>query len=170
MYYKGYRIESNRLKGWDYGSEADYFITICTKNAVNYFAEIQNGTLIKLPLWYVTKRYWQEICVHFPFVTVLDFVVMPNHVHGILRVNERNEETHHDVSLLVVNKFGPQKNNIPSIIRHFKGAVKRYANKNDIQFHWQSNYHEQILWTDWHFYNVRRYIRSNVESWKEEEK
>jgi REP element-mobilizing transposase RayT len=89
MLFKGYRIESTRLPWWDYGWAAEYFITICTKNRKRYFGQIQDDRMIKTELWYIAKKYWQEIPEHFPFVTVLDFIIMPDHIHGLLRIEDR---------------------------------------------------------------------------------
>jgi REP element-mobilizing transposase RayT len=137
--------------------------------------------MIKTELWYIAKKYWQEIPEHFPFVTVLDFIIMPDHIHGLLRIEDRRPqepvemphgaagcvETHHDASQRPHNTFGPQKNNIPSIIRHFKGAVTRYSKKRSLSFEWQSLYYDQIIRDDNHFYNVQDYIRSNIKKYQD---
>lgn len=181
MLFKGYRIESTRLPWWDYGWAAEYFITICTKDRKRYFGQIQDDRMIKTELWYIAKKYWQEIPEHFPFVTVLDFIIMPDHIHGLLRIEDRRPqqpvemshgaagcvETHHDASQRPHNTFGPQKNNIPSIIRHFKGAVTRYSKKRALPFEWQSLYYDQIIRDDNHFYNVQDYIRSNIRKYQD---
>jgi REP element-mobilizing transposase RayT len=83
--YRGkYRIPSSRLKNYDYGKNGAYFVTIVTKNRQNFFGEIQNGKMVLSEMGKMAKKYWYEIPRHFPFVRLDAFVVMPNHIHGIL--------------------------------------------------------------------------------------
>ncbi len=112
-----YRIPTNRLLGYDYGSNGLYFVTICTKNRINYFGEIgifaethNYASPTEIPnncasstqeqthncaslqwrpttIGIIAYQYWQEIPKHYPFVETDEFVVMPNHIHGILSFN-----------------------------------------------------------------------------------
>ena len=83
-----YRIPSARLQNWDYGSEGNYFITICTHSRKNYFGEIMPDMNLS-SIGELAARYWLEIPTHFPFIELGNFVVMPNHVHGILIIHKR---------------------------------------------------------------------------------
>ncbi len=83
-----YRIESLRLKNWDYGSNAAYFITICTKNRAHFFGEIANRKMILTDIGEFAEKFWLEIPDHFPFIELGNFVVMPDHTHGILIINK----------------------------------------------------------------------------------
>jgi putative transposase len=83
--FKGkYRNESTRLQNWDYGNDAAYFITICTKDREHYFGEIQNGQMKVSPAGAIAHVLWFEIKNHANNIELGEFVVMPNHVHGIL--------------------------------------------------------------------------------------
>ena len=83
-----YRIPSNRLKNWDYSTNAAYFITICTQNREHYFGEIKNGEMQLNELGENATRFWLDIPKHFPFIELGNFVVMPNHTHGILIIDK----------------------------------------------------------------------------------
>jgi REP element-mobilizing transposase RayT len=83
-----YRIPSNRLKNWDYGRNSAYFITICTKNREHFFGEINNGKMQLNELGKNAIQFWMEIPNHFPFIELGNFVVMPNHTHGILIIDK----------------------------------------------------------------------------------
>ena len=83
-----YRIPSARLQSWDYGSNGSYFITICTKNREHYFGEILDGEMQLNETGNLAEQYWIEIPDHFPFIELGNFVVMPNHVHGILIIQK----------------------------------------------------------------------------------
>ncbi len=79
-----YRIPSARLQNWDYGWNATYFITICTQNRECYFGEIVQDEMQLSHLGILADVFWHEIKHHTPNVESGAFVVMPNHVHGIL--------------------------------------------------------------------------------------
>ena len=83
-----YRMASTRLQNWDYGSNAAYFITICTHNRVNYFGSIHDAQIQLSPIGVFAHQFWIEIPIHFPFVKLYAFVVMPNHVHGIIVIDK----------------------------------------------------------------------------------
>ena len=83
-YQNKYRVASARAQWWDYGWNGAYFITICTKNREHFFGEIQRGKMILSPAGVIADILWYEITNHAPFVELGDYVVMPNHIHGIL--------------------------------------------------------------------------------------
>ena len=83
-----YRIASARLQSWDYGANGAYFITICTKNRKHFFGEIENHQMILNDIGKLAEKYWIEIPSHFPFIELGNFVVMPNHTHGILIIDK----------------------------------------------------------------------------------
>jgi hypothetical protein len=87
-----HRIPSSRLQRWDYGSNAAYFITICTHHRINYFGEIQKGMMHHHEIGKIDTRFWAEIPKHFPFIELGNFIIMPNHTHGILIINKSEEE------------------------------------------------------------------------------
>ncbi len=87
-----YRISSARLQNWDYGSNAAYFVTICTQNREHFFGEIMDDKMQLSEMGKITEKYWHEIPQHFPFVKLGAFVVMPNHVHGIIIIDKTNNE------------------------------------------------------------------------------
>jgi len=87
-----YRIPSARMQNWDYGWNAPYFVTICAQNREHYFGNIVNGKMQLSEIGQMAEKYWCEIPQHFPFVQLGAFVVMPNHVHGIIII-EKSVET-----------------------------------------------------------------------------
>jgi REP element-mobilizing transposase RayT len=83
-----YRVESARLKGWDYASNAIYFVTICAYERMDYFGEIKNRTMILNDVGMIAKKLWTEIPKHFSFVRLDEYVVMPDHIHGIVVIDK----------------------------------------------------------------------------------
>lgn len=91
--YKGkYRIKSTRLQNWDYSWSALYFVTICTQNREFYFGDIAKNQMILSAIGKIAKRYWYKIPKHYPFVELDEFVVMPNHIHGIIIINNSDDK------------------------------------------------------------------------------
>ncbi|MFD2517614.1 transposase [Salinimicrobium flavum] len=82
-----YRIKSARLENWDYRWNAAYFITICTAHRKHYFGEIIKGKMEFSPVGIIADIMWHEITHHTSHVQLGAFVVMPNHIHGILILN-----------------------------------------------------------------------------------
>ena len=115
MKYRGqYRIESTRLKGWDYSSAGFYYVTICTKDKHPYFGFIVDGEVQLSDIGEIAFICWMAIPEHFSSVGIDEFVVMPNHVHGIVVIRSdaiSPVETPHVASLPEegVRQFGPLK-------------------------------------------------------------
>ena len=132
-----YRIDSCRLKNWDYGNNGAYFITICTKNRAHFFGNIFNKKMYLNKIGYIAARFWLEIPKHFPFVELGNYVVMPNHIHGILIINKNNvdvvERLQCNVSAGETNKnqhlskISPKAGTISTIIRSYKSVVSKNA-------------------------------------------
>jgi REP element-mobilizing transposase RayT len=91
---KKYRIPSSRLKNWDYGNNGAYFITICSRNKEHFFGEIMSvddeNEMQLNEIGKLADKFWAEIPKHFPFVELGNYIVMPNHVHGILIIDKTN--------------------------------------------------------------------------------
>ena len=83
-----YRIASARLHNWDYSSNGAYFITICTQNKEHYFGTINDGKMVLSEIGKLVEQFWIEIPNQFLFIELGNFVIMPNHVHGIIIINK----------------------------------------------------------------------------------
>ncbi len=161
-----YRISSARLQGYDYGANGAYFVTICTKNRVCYFGDISNvvetgncPSLRPTVIGHAVIEFWKNIPNHYPFVELGEFVVMPNHIHGILFFNKYEKREWQP------NQFGVQSQNLGAVIRAFKSTTKRYANQNNIEFEWQARYHDRIIRDEKGLNAIRAYIINNPQKW-----
>jgi REP element-mobilizing transposase RayT len=118
-YQNKYRVASARAEWWNYAWSGAYFITICTKNRRHFFGEIKNGKIHLSPAGIIANVLWYQIPFHAKNVELGAFVVMPNHLHGILILNdppdsdlstvERTVETGHALSLHVPNSIDESK-------------------------------------------------------------
>lgn len=164
-----YKTGSTRLKGYDYGSEGAYFITICVKNKKPLFGNIinnKNNPIVKLSeLGEIACKNWIEIEKFHPYAIVDHFIVMPDHIHGIIAL-VKNNNTKPDLSFSVYkNIFGPQSKNIPSIIRGYKSSVKSFALKNNFEFEWQPGYYDRIIRNEKELESIQNYIYQNPLKW-----
>jgi len=169
--FKKYKPYSIRLKYYNYSCPGEYFVTICTKDRINYFGKInKNHKMILSEIGKIAEKYWLEIPKHFSNTELDIYQIMPNHIHGIIKIIV---ETRHGASLQndnFENKFGGlPKQSLFAIINHFKGAVKRYVNKNNIKFIWQSSYYEEIIRNEKHYSKIYDYILSNPQTWDKDE-
>jgi putative transposase len=165
-YQNKYRISSARLSNWDYGSHGLYYITICTKDRFHYFGEItsyretQNiASLQATPIGDIAYQNWLDIPNHFSFIKLDEFVIMPNHLHGILFINKPDKE------FWEANKFGVQSQNLASVVRGYKASIKTYATINQIEFNWQPRYYDHVIQSEKEYLNIREYIFNNPEQW-----
>ena len=83
-----YRNSSARASFWDYGWNAAYFVTICTKNRAFWFGDVVNGRVELSAIGHIANSCWHEIPNHFPFVKLGAHIVMPNHIHGIVIIDK----------------------------------------------------------------------------------
>ena len=116
-----YRIASARLPGYDYGQNGAYFFTICTQQRTRYFGDIvvpeqdwSRAHLRPTPAADLATACWQQIPTRFPFVVLDAFVVMPDHVHGLLLIHKPTETV---PELCYENRFTAQQNNLAAILR-----------------------------------------------------
>jgi REP element-mobilizing transposase RayT len=173
-----YRIPSARLQWWDYGANGAYFITICTKDRQHYFGEIvdipttnnQTEQIMQLnELGQLAEKYWMEIPIHFPFIELGNFVVMPNHTHGILIIDKPVQTLQCNVSTINKNeqmaKISPKSGSISTIIRSYKSVVSKNARLINEDFAWQSRFHDHIIRDAQSFERIQNYIANNPGNW-----
>ena len=167
-----YRIKSTRLKHWDYSLNGAYYVTICTKNRECYLGKIINRKMILSEIGNIASNEWIKTRQIREHVILDEFVVMPNHLHGIVIIqndNLPNVETHSHASLQTVhkNKFGPQIRNLGAIIRGFKGTTtKQIRSIGHHNFAWQERYYEHIIRNEHELNRIREYIINNPLQWK----
>ncbi len=152
LYQNRYRIESARLKNWDYSSNGNYFITMCTKYRRHLFGKIINGEMILSEIGKIAYKYWQEIPNHFLFVRLDKFVIMPDHIHGIINIVKQDVYT----------------SNLGVVINQYKRKCTIKSRKIDPAFRWLPRYHDHIIRNNGDLNRIRDYIQNNPRNWKED--
>lgn len=192
-----YRIPSARHPNWDYGANAIYFITICTKNRQYFLGECKEDKMKLSTAGAIVQGFWYEIPKHFPFVDLGEFIVMPNHIHGILILNKNSIENKSDTKVEtghcpvstrddelplkteppndLINKnkthfrFRNQgKNTVSSIIGSFKSICTKHIHKIIPDFEWQTRFWDNIIREDSAFNTISQYIINNPLTWEDD--
>ncbi len=174
-----YRIASARAPWWNYGDDAAYFITICTRDREHFFGQVERGQMILSDIGKIVNEEWEKTFQMRPDMNLGmgEYVVMPNHFHAIIIIG-RNEYNSPALSKRKMDKeddngdrtdnmdrFGPQSKNLASIVRGFKSGVAKQARLVLPGFEWQSRYHDHIIRDSREFAIIENYIRNNPRNW-----
>jgi putative transposase len=148
-----YHRKSPRLQGYDYSQSGAYFITICSYQRQHLFGEIIKGEMFPNDLGAIAVEVWDAIPIHYPDTELDAFVVMPNHVHGILCLIGENKNF---------------KTVLGRVINAYKGAVTARVSKMNsaIGKVWQSRYHDHIIRNEKSLNYIREYVANNPQRWE----
>jgi REP-associated tyrosine transposase len=163
LYKNRYRVDSTRLSHWDYSSPAWYFATICTRDRECSLGEITAETIRLSAAGQVVSEEWDRIPSIWPDVATDEFVVMPNHVHGIVILNEtpvetrlRGASTRDDV----------RRPTLGTVMRQFKSrSTARIWASGNRHFRWQSRFHDRIIRGERELTAIRQYLVNNPAKW-----
>ncbi len=166
-----HKRRSIRLKGYDYSQAGAYFVTICTKDRECLFGDITNGEMQLNIMGTVVQQYWNKIPRHFPNTAIDEFIVMPNHVHGIICIETNFVGAIHELPL---HEYKRQRRKmlLPKIIGWFKMQSAKQINQirntrsNPV---WQRNYYEHIIRNEQELNTIRKYILTNPLKWELDE-
>ena len=120
-----FRNESIRMNSHDYSASGTYFITICTHLGQSYFGNILNGKMILSGTGLIAYKIWHEIPEHFSFISLDAFVVMPNHVHGIVIIQSATSlQSRISVNVIQYRERSQICNQVPGIRFHLPVSDK----------------------------------------------
>ncbi len=157
---------SNRLPNFDYSKSGLYFLTLCCQDRLPLFGDISEGKMLFNPAGYWASQCWMEIPNHNPAAILHEFVIMPNHIHGIIeldnsKIPEQNRKVHSFQGMI--------PKSLASIVKGYKIGVTKWFRKNsDIEKVWQRNYYEHIIRDQKEFETISAYIRNNPKKWNED--
>jgi len=187
--------QSLRLKGYDYSKPGLYFITICTQNREYLFGDVSDGRMVLNAGGRIAQTCWLDIPNHFPHAILDEFIIMPNHVHGIIIIKQSKQNTgaknlsppqkqSSDNNISSDNNFSPPQglpeNNISSgqqfrspsgtigsMVRGFKIGVTKWFRRNTVIYTvWQRNYYENVVHSEKNLTRIRKYIMENPLKWQ----
>jgi putative transposase len=171
---------SIRLKGYDYSQSGLYDITICTHGRLCIFGEIEKEKMIPNRLGLMVDENWRNIPGHWPDVELIEYGVMPNHLHGIIVIKEKRREKLGTEGRMMgttscaptdkIEGFGRSTSgSIPTIIKLFKGGVTMQVGISPMRELygniWQKGYFEHIIRSEEELQARIKYIRDNPKNW-----
>lgn len=180
---------SIRLKGYDYAQAGVYFITLCTHNREHLFGEVTGGEMKLSSLGEIAYHEWLKTPEIRPNVVLDVFVIMPNHMHGILLITGSPGELHSppsqplptqpyflpdipavdnaDKGVCDTPQLKSPSRTIGAILRGYKSAVTKQINllRGNGQV-WQRNYYEHIIRDERAYHNIAEYIINNPLKWE----
>jgi putative transposase len=176
---------SIRLDGYDYAESGAYFVTICTQDHLCLFGEIVGGDMRANGAGNVVQRVWDELSSHYPGVETDAFVVMPNHVHGIIVLAPVGagpcacpdwDRSREGQPRGVAPTSGLRAMSLGDVVARFKTlTTTRYADgvrhSGWLPFPgrlWQRNYYEHIIRNERALNHIRRYIMENPHRWAQD--
>ena len=154
------RRKSIHLKEYDYSSTGYYFVTICTQNREEIFGKIEFGSMKLNKYGKIANQIWKGIPNHYTNVELDEFVIMPNHIHGIIIIDEN---------------VGTEQCSVPThygllskIVKSFKEIFIKtiHIQFEDYQFKWQRSFYDRIIRNDKELFNIRQYITNNPLQWE----
>ena len=164
-----YRVDTARAKWWNYANNGVYFITICTKNREHFFGEILGEKMVLNDIGEIVADEWKRTAEIRPHIFLDEWVVMPNHFHGILVVRNDCRDVLPKRLYGGVHKkmseISPTKNSISTAIRFFKRQTTIRAKKINPQFAWQTRFHDHIIRNEKSLGNIRNYVQQNPALW-----
>ena len=155
-----------RLKGFDYSLPGAYFITVITHQRECLFGEVVDGEMRVNQFGNIVERTWMDLPTHYPQVTLEAFVVMPNHVHGIVVINDFSRGGSETLP------YKMMQHGLPEIVRAFKSFSARRINlvKNTHGVAvWQRSFYDHIIRDDRDCRNIWEYIQVNPQKWQEDQ-
>jgi len=188
LYHNKYRVETTRLHHYDYASDGWYFITICTHGREHMFGNIITGNMQLNAYGTIVQNCWYDLVNHYRNLQLDAFVIMPNHIHGIMIIdNSKNIGGGIDGAMVetglkpvsTVTTTDVTRSNIPPIksqsphglfefVRALKTFSSRRMNEMDNtagKTRWQSRFHDHIIRNEHELIRIQQYICNNPTSW-----
>jgi len=166
---------SIRLRDYDYSRAGAYFVTVCTWQKECIFGEVVNGVMMPNEYGRVVSSHWNEIPRHYDVAGCDQFVVMPNHFHGIVMIDDGNVGAIHELPLHnlsgIENRIVRRRMSLPRIVGRFKMNVSKQINttrNTPGRPLWQRNYFEHIIRSEDELRRIRQYIAENPFRWAED--
>jgi REP element-mobilizing transposase RayT len=162
-----YHRSSTRLKGYDYSQAGAYSVTICTQDRECLFGDVFDGAMRLNDAGQMVHKIWNDLSVKYPDIETDEFVVMPNHVHGIIMLSGRGDIGH---------PRGTLPGSVGRIVQVFKSLttheyIRGIRGNGWPPFNgrlWQRNYYEHIIRSEEEMNRVREYIMGNPLKWAED--
>lgn len=186
--------KNNRWLGYDYSLNASYFVTICVKDKQNYFGQIRDGVMYLNQAGQIIRQGWLDLPNHYWNCGLDMFIIMPDHVHGIIILDDSNIvgnglKPFHTDQNTAGNGFKPnnsEQNAIGNGLKPFPTTTKKPYNLSEIvrgfktfssrrihgaallnNFCWQKSFYDHVVRSNEYLDKIRLYIQNNPMKWAE---
>ncbi len=167
---------SVRLPGYDYAQAGAYFVTICTQNRECVFSDVVEGQMILNAPGQMAELVWRELPQYYPGIKVDAFVVMPNHIHGIITLVGAGSHACPDKSGQPQGVAPTTRMSLPDVVHRLKSltttryrrGVLRHSWRASPDRLWQRNYFDRIIRDEEELNRVRQYVEENPLRWAED--
>jgi len=175
----------NRMLGFDYSTEAVYFLTSCCQDRICHFGAVENNQMILNTFGKIAAQQIQWLPQQYPYLVLHNYVVMPNHVHVLLEINTANifgndnvgngrDHSLHYNSQQHFQQHFQQQPKIPIKIKSISelmGAFKTTSSKlihlaGNQEFKWQKSFYDHIIKNNKSYDNIYNYISNNPINWQ----
>ena len=175
-----FRVPSARAEWHNYNGGM-YFVTICTAGREHYFGEIVDGEMRLSVIGDYTRQCIENIAQHNRYANVPLYVIMPNHLHLIVVIDDVTEKrvptseqtaqwrACNDGKNQKMQDIANHQGRLSTAVGGFKQSVTRYARANHITFAWQTRFHEHIIRKTDEMNRIAEYIENNVAKWNIDE-
>ena len=163
------RRRSLRLQGYDYAKAGAYFVTVATENRLCLFGEVDGGEMRLNETGRLVDEAWQWLETRYPLVALDEYVVMPNHLHGVLAITDEDGRAGASRRAPTGERSGAGRKDLGSLIGAFKTvATKRVnlARGAPGRRLWQRNFYERIVRSEEDMDRIRAYVRDNPLRWE----
>lgn len=159
-----YKIKKQyRLPHFNYARSGYYFVTICSYKRKEIFSIVRDGRVVLTDIGEIIERSWNYITTSSSFASLDEYIIMPNHLHGIILIDNPNESDTADV------KFVMRKRTLSVVVRTFKAAATANARKTYPTINlWQPLFYDRIIRNEQELQRIRKYIIDNPLQWEED--
>jgi len=151
-----------RLSNYDYSQPGYYFVTICTKNKIHYFGEIENRIMKLTKAGKIAINCWHDIPARFQNIGLDEFVIMPDHIHGIIIIENHKGRQPSKSRPTLGDVIGSYKS---LVVYNYSRFIKINKLNNVNPYIWQKRFHDNIIRSKYALNKIRKYIINNPKNW-----
>jgi putative transposase len=160
------RRKSTRMREYDYSRSGWYFITLCTKNRIEWFGDVIGEKMVLSEYGKIAERQWLWLARQYDYVRLDEFVIMPNHLHGIVVIESGRDNPRVVPTGVVPMGYSRRHNLLSKSVNAFKTTtLKLIHQQNLMEFVWQRSFYDHLIRRDDSQKSIRDYIANNPMKW-----
>ena len=165
----------NRLLGYDYSQDNLYFVTSCVQDRICCFGEIQDGKMTLNQYGQIAQEQWEWLGNQYSYLILHAFVVMPDHIHGIIEINRDIAGSGRGIIDIAGSgrdltlQYPSKIKSLSELMGAYKTTTSKQIHLNGLKsFAWQRSFHDHIIRNEQAFEKISNYIENNPLKWKDD--